>query len=153
MQTTTPMVSHTARSVGEPVKKLETWELKESISATPKINRTIPATNTRIPRIRGGCIAFPPAIRLLRHASGDPPMGRADEEQYGQAIGVDATEKVPQPTNHERRSVLAWRRRQPISHASGSQIRAPETKDADSVRQYDVLFARERQVVVLVAGG
>ncbi len=66
------MVSHTARSAGEPAKKLETWEPKESIAATPKINRTIPAT---------------------------------------------------------------------------------ETKDADGVRQYDVLFARQRQVVVLVAGG
>jgi hypothetical protein len=153
MQTTPQMVSHTARSVGEPVKKLETWELKESISATPKINRTIPATNTRIPRIRGGCIAFPPAIRLLRHASGDTSMGRADEAQYGQAIGVGATEKVPQPATHERRGVLAWRRRRPISHASAAQIRATETKDPDSVRPYDVLSARERQVVVLVAVG
>ena len=72
MPTTPPMVSHTARSVGEPVKKLETWELKESIAAMPNINRTIAAT---------------------------------------------------------------------------------ETKDADGVRQYDVLFTRERQVAVLVAGG
>jgi hypothetical protein len=80
-------------------------------------------------------------------------MGRADEAQYGQAIGVGATEKVPQPTTHERRSVLAWRRRQPISHASSSQIRSTETKDADSVRQYDVLSVRERRLVVLVASG
>ena len=40
-----------------------------------------------------------------------------------------------------------------IRHASAAQIRATETKDADSVRQYDVLSARERQVVVLVASG
>jgi hypothetical protein len=80
-------------------------------------------------------------------------MGRADEEQYGQAIGVGATEKVPQPATHERRGVLAWRRRRPISHASAAQIRATETKDPDSVRPYDVLSARERQVVVLVAVG
>ena len=72
MQTTPTTVSHTARSVGEPVKKLDTWERKESISATPKINRTIPAT---------------------------------------------------------------------------------ETKDADSVRQYDILSVRARRLVVLVAGG
>jgi hypothetical protein len=80
-------------------------------------------------------------------------MGRADEEQYGQAIGVGATEKVPQTTTHERRGVLARRRRQPISHASGSQIRATETKDADSVRRSDMLSVRERRLVVLVAGG
>jgi len=40
-----------------------------------------------------------------------------------------------------------------IRHASAAQIRATETKDPDSVRQYDVLSARERQVVVLVAAG
>jgi hypothetical protein len=80
-------------------------------------------------------------------------MGRADEAQYGQAIGVGATGKVPQPTTHERRGVLARRRRQPISHSSGSQIRATETKDADSVRRSDVLSARARRLVVLVAGG
>ena len=80
-------------------------------------------------------------------------MGGADEEQYGQAIGVGATGKVPQPTTHERRGVLAWRRHQPLSHVSGSQIRATETKDADSVRQSDILSVRERRLVVLVAGG
>jgi hypothetical protein len=36
---------------------------------------------------------------------------------------------------------------------SGSQIRATETKDADSVRRSDVLSARARRLVVLVAGG
>lgn len=40
-----------------------------------------------------------------------------------------------------------------IRHASAAQIRATETKDPDSVRQYEALSAREREVVVLVAAG